>query len=104
MSRSAATLLRFTFNRICPPIFKSSDVVDPSLQAEHPQLEIILVADKLYARAPLIHLLHAKRFSFLLVINPRDQKSLFEDIDGRRLGKMLDPSRNLNRSFEVTQV
>jgi hypothetical protein len=34
MSRSAVTYSRFPYNRICPPIFKSSNVVDPPLQAE----------------------------------------------------------------------
>jgi hypothetical protein len=72
------------------------------IRAEHPQLEIILVADSLYARAPLIHLhlLHAKRFSFLLVINARDQKSLFEDIDGRRRGS--EPQQKLRGYSGIT--
>jgi hypothetical protein len=60
------------------------------IRAEHPQLEMILVADSLYACAPTIQLLQAKRFSFLLVAKPGDHKSLFEDIDGLRRGKMLD--------------
>jgi hypothetical protein len=51
---------------------------------------MILVADSLYACAPTIQLLQAKRFSFLLVAKPGDHKSLFEDIDGLRRGKMLD--------------
>jgi hypothetical protein len=60
------------------------------IRAEHPQLSMIIVADSLYSSAPTIRHLKALRFSFLLVAKPGDHKSLFEDIEGLRRGKMLD--------------
>jgi hypothetical protein len=60
------------------------------IRSEHPQLDMILVADSLYACAPTIELLQAKRFSFLLTAKPGDHKSLFADIEGLRRGGMLD--------------
>ena len=59
------------------------------IPAEHPQLGMIIVADSLYSNAPTIQHLCTHRFSFLLVAKPGDHKSLFEDVDGLRRGKML---------------
>jgi len=60
------------------------------IRAEHPQLGMIMVGDSLYANAPTIRLLKEHWFSFLLVAKPGDHKSLFEDIEGLRRGKLLD--------------
>jgi len=60
------------------------------IRAEHPQLRMIIVGDSLYANAPTIGLLRQQRFSFLLVAKPGDHKSLFEDIQGLRRGKLLE--------------
>jgi hypothetical protein len=60
------------------------------IRADHPQLGMIIVGDSLYANAATIRLLRQQRFSFLLVAKPGDHKSLFEDIEGLRRGKLLD--------------
>ncbi len=60
------------------------------IRAGHPQLAMIIVADSLYASAPMIRHLCDHRFSFLLTAKPGDHKSLFTDIEGLRRGKMLD--------------
>ena len=62
----------------------------PRIRAEHRQLPIVLVADSLHAKVPIVRILKDQHFSFLLTAKPTDHKSLFEDIEGMRAGKMLD--------------
>jgi hypothetical protein len=65
------------------------------LRSEHPQLPAILVADSLYATAPAIRQMQRRRFSFLIVVKPGANKSLFADIEGLRRGRMMEKlSRN----------
>jgi hypothetical protein len=65
------------------------------LRADHPQLPLIVVADSLYSNAPTIKQIVEARMSFLLVAKPGDHKSLFDDIEGLRRGKMLERKRRV---------
>jgi hypothetical protein len=65
------------------------------IRADHPQLPVIIVADSLYANTPTIEQMGRRRFSFLLVVKPGAQRSLFSDIEGLRRGKMLDRKRRV---------
>ena len=62
----------------------------PRIRAEHRQLPMVLIADSLHAKTPIVTLLREHRMSYLLTAKPADHKSLFEDIDGLRSGKLLD--------------
>jgi hypothetical protein len=62
----------------------------PRIRAEHRQLPLVLVADSLHAKVPIVRLLSAHRMSFLLTAKPTDHKHLFEEVEGMRRGKMLD--------------
>ena len=60
------------------------------IRADHPQLPMIIVGDSLYSTGPLIRMLLKRRFSFFLGVKPGSHKTLFEDIEGLRRGKLLD--------------
>ena len=62
----------------------------PRLRAEHRQLPIVLVADSLHSKVPIIRQARAHRMSFLLTAKPADHKHLFSDVQGLRRGGMLD--------------
>ena len=61
-----------------------------NIRRSHRQLPAIIVADSLYSNQPLIEELTAQRFSFILGAKPSDHKSLYQDIEGWRSGKLLD--------------
>ena len=46
--------------------------------------------DSLYSKQPFVEQLTAKRFSFLLVAQPGDHKSLYQDVAGLRRRNLLD--------------
>lgn len=60
-----------------------------SLRAKHPQLSAIVVGDGLYSTTPFTADLTSHRFHYLLVAKPEDHKSLFQDIEGLRRGRIL---------------
>ena len=60
------------------------------LRGDYPRMAAIIVADSLYSKQPFVERLRAGRFSFLLVAQPGDHKSLYEDVDGLRRGNLLD--------------
>ena len=60
------------------------------IRDSHRQLPAIIVADSLYSNQPFIAELIEKRFSFVLGAKPSDHKSLYQDIEGMRAGKLLD--------------
>lgn len=60
------------------------------IRGSHRQLPAIIVADSLYSNQPFIEELTSKRFSFILAAKPSDHKSLYQDIEGMRTGKLLD--------------
>ncbi len=60
------------------------------IRDRHRQLPAIIVADSLYSNQPFIEALIARRFSFILSAKPSDHKSLYQDIEGMRAGKLLD--------------
>ena len=60
------------------------------IRGSHRQLPAIIVADSLYSNQPFIEELIGKRFSFILGAKPSDHKSLYQDIEGMRRGKLLD--------------
>jgi len=62
----------------------------PRIRTEHRQLPIVLIADSLHAKTPIVTLLRTHRMSYLLTAKPADHKSLFKDIEGLRRGKLLD--------------
>jgi hypothetical protein len=62
----------------------------PRIRAEHRQLPMVLVADSLHSKVPIVRMLRKHHISFLLTAKPTDHKSLFEDIAGMRTGGMLD--------------
>ena len=57
----------------------------------------IIVADSLYSKQPFIERLRAARFSFLLVAQRGDHKSLFQDVEGLRCGNLLDRHHTVHR-------
>jgi hypothetical protein len=61
----------------------------PRIRAQHRQLPIVLIADGLYSKVPIVRMLRKHRMSFLLTAKPTDHKTLFEDIVGMRTGNML---------------
>jgi len=68
------------------------------IRADHPQLPMIIVADSLYSTGPFIRMLLARRFSFFLGVKPGSHKTLFEDIEGLRRGKLLDRLEVLDKN------
>ena len=60
------------------------------IRSDHPQLDVIVLADGLYSKAPFIGHLRRHRFSFILVAKPKDHTSLFQDVEGLRRGGLLD--------------
>ncbi len=48
----------------------------PKIRAEHPQLNLIIVADGLYSKEPFINLLLEQRMSYILVAKPQDHRSM----------------------------
>ncbi len=90
--------------------FSAAKRLIPRIRAEHRQLPIVLVADSLHAKTPIVRLLKQQRMSYLLTAKPADHKSLFEDIDGLRRGNLLDryewsDSRGVRYCYEwVNQV
>lgn len=48
----------------------------PKIRAEHPQLNLIIVADGLYSKEPFIKLLIAHRMHYILVAKPKDHRSM----------------------------
>ena len=60
------------------------------IRRSHRQLPAIIVADSLYSNQPFIEELTAQRFSFILGAKPSDHKSLYQDIEGLRSGKLLN--------------
>lgn len=67
------------------------------IRSDHPRLPAIIVADSLYANGPFIERLRAARLSFLLVAKPKDHRSLYEDVEGLRRGKLLDHCSKTDR-------
>ena len=55
-----------------------------------PRMAAIIVADSLYSKQPCVEQLTAKRFSFLLVAQPGDHKSLYQDLAVLRRANLLD--------------
>lgn len=70
--------------------FNAAKRLIPRIRSEHRQLPIVLVADSLHSKVPIVKLLGEQRMSYLLTVKPTDHKSLFEDIEGLRTGKLLD--------------
>ena len=60
------------------------------LRADYPRMAAIIVADSLYSKQPFVEQLTAKRFSFLLVAQPGDHKSLYQDVAVLRRANLLD--------------
>ena len=60
------------------------------LRGDYPRMAGIIVADSLYSKQPFVERLRAARFSFLLVAQEGDHKSLYQDVDGLRRGNLLD--------------
>ena len=60
------------------------------IRLDHPQLPIIIVGDSLFSTGPFIRDLQARRFSFFLGVKPGSHKTLFEDVEGLRRGKLLN--------------
>ena len=50
----------------------------------------IIVADSLYSKQPCVEQVTAKRISFLLVAQPGDHKSLYQDVAVMRRANLLD--------------
>ena len=67
------------------------------LRGDYPRMAAIIVADSLYSKQPFIERLRAARFSFLLVAQRGDHKSLFEDVEGLRRGNLLDRHHTVHR-------
>ncbi|MCY4440434.1 MAG: hypothetical protein OXE53_09540, partial [Deltaproteobacteria bacterium] len=59
------------------------------LRGDYPRMAAIIVADSLYSKQPFIERLRAARFSFPLVAQRGDHKSLFEDVESLRSGNLL---------------
>ncbi len=70
--------------------FNAAKRLIPRIRAEQRQLPIVLVADSLHSKVPVVKLLGEQRMSYLLTVKPADHKSLFEDIEGLRSGKLLE--------------
>ena len=60
------------------------------LRADYPRMAAIIVADSLYSKQPFVEQVTAKRFSFLLVAQPGDHKSLYQDLAVLRRANLLD--------------
>ena len=67
------------------------------LRGDYPRMAAIIVADSLYSKQPFIERLRAARFSFLLVAQRGDHKSLFADVEGLRRGNLLDRHHTVHR-------
>ena len=67
------------------------------LRSDYPRMAAIIVADSLYSKQPFIERLRAGRFSFLLVAQQGDHKSLYEDVEGLRRGNLLDRLHTVHR-------
>ena len=67
------------------------------LRGDYPRMAAIIVADSLYSKQPFIERLRAARFSFLLVAQQGDHKSLYEDIEGLRRRNLLDRLHTVQR-------
>ena len=67
------------------------------LRADYPRMAAIIVADSLYSKQPFIERLRAARFSFLLVAQQGDHKSLYEDVEGLRRGNLLNRHHTVHR-------
>jgi hypothetical protein len=60
------------------------------IRADHRQLPAIIVADALYATEAVLSAVATHRFSFVLGVKSGSHKTLFEDVEGLRRGKLLD--------------
>ena len=67
------------------------------LRGDYPRMAAIIVADSLYSKQPFIERLRAARFSFLLVAQQGDHKSLYEDVEGLRRGNLLNRHHTVHR-------
>lgn len=61
-----------------------------TVKKDHPQLKCIILGDSLYSKAPFVNLIKEKKMSFILVAKPDDHKSLYNDVEGLREGRLLD--------------
>ena len=68
------------------------------IRTDHPQLPMIIVGDSLYSTGPFIRMLLKRHFSFFLGVKPGSHKTLFEDIEGLRRGKLLDRLEVLDKN------
>ena len=67
------------------------------LRGDYPRMAAIIVADSLYSKQPFVERLRAGRFSFLLVAQEGDHKSLYQDVEGLRNGNLLDRLDTVHR-------
>jgi len=56
----------------------------PRIVANHPHMDLVLVADGLYSNVPFVLLLQSYHLSFVLVAKPGNHQALFEDLIGLR--------------------
>jgi len=61
----------------------------PKLRAAHRQLPMVIVGDSLYSKQPFIRLVKKHKMSFILGAKPKDHKTLMQDIEGMRRGRLL---------------
>ena len=56
----------------------------PRITKQHPQMDIVYVADGLYSKAPFIKLIKANNAGFIIVANPADHTEMETNIAGLR--------------------
>jgi len=57
-------------------------IAHPDFKEEHPHLPVILAEDALAANGPHLKLLHELKISYITVVKPKGNKSLFEWLSG----------------------
>lgn len=81
----------------------------PVLAKTYCHLDIVLLADSLYSKTPIIDLVHSLKMNYLFVAQPGDHAHLQEELTGLRLsGGMTTMKRGpqdkvLERSYEMAQ-
>ena len=59
----------------------------PTLARMYPHLDLVIVADSLYSKTPIIDLVRSLKMNFIFVAKPGDHSHLYEQIAGLRLAE-----------------
>ncbi len=76
----------------------------PKLSKRYPHLEMVIVGDGLYSKAPMIELCNSLKLDYLFVAKPSDHTVLEEDISGLRKIDEVDTRKVVADDGSVSEI